>query len=70
MDMAKTHLKITGVEYRGAGKSDFEYNHQNACGYVRDIVTRNMEAVDCKICLREVDKADGIDNLSNYGGGH
>lgn len=50
--MPKTHLKITGVDARDCGQTEFEYTHQTACGYVRDNVTRNMDKVDCRLCLR------------------
>ncbi|OEE38252.1 hypothetical protein A1QO_02425 [Vibrio genomosp. F10 str. ZF-129] len=50
--MAKTHLKVSGVDARESGQTQFEYDHQTACGYVRDSVTRNMDHVDCKHCLR------------------
>ena len=49
--MAKIHLKTSGVDARGSGQTEFEYTHQTACGYVRDNVTTNMDAVDCKHCL-------------------
>ena len=48
----KTHLKIKGVDYRGRGQSNFEYEHQTACGYVRVDVTTNEDLVDCKHCLK------------------
>lgn len=50
--MAKTHLKVSGVDARSSGQTQFEYAHQTACGYVRDNVTRNMDHVDCSLCLR------------------
>ncbi|CAH1598981.1 hypothetical protein FWP33_18750 [Vibrio parahaemolyticus] len=50
--MAKTHLKITGVDARNSGQTQFEYTHQTACGYVRNQVTTNMDNVDCFYCLR------------------
>ncbi len=50
--MAKTHLKITGVDCRDRGQTQFEFTHQTACGYVRDNVTTNMDEVDCFYCLR------------------
>ncbi|WP_063661489.1 hypothetical protein [Aliivibrio fischeri] len=53
--MAKIHLKTTGVDARASGQTEFEYTHQTACGYVRDNVTTNMDAVDCKHCLRSKD---------------
>ncbi|MFU7504045.1 hypothetical protein ACA544_02585 [Vibrio cholerae] len=50
--MAKTHLKISGVDKRNSGQTQFEFEHQTACGYVRDNVTTNMDAADCFYCLR------------------
>jgi len=66
----KTHMKIKGVDARNQGQTEFEYTHQAACGYVRDNVTSNKLNVDCKLCLREIENSEGIDDLSNYGGGH
>lgn len=48
----KAHLKVLGADRRDSGQSDFDYEHQTACGYVRDNVTESMDAVDCKLCLR------------------
>ena len=53
--MAKTHLKVAGVDCRANGQTDYEYTHQTACGYVRDNVTEDMDAVDCFYCLRSKD---------------
>lgn len=50
--MKKVHLKINGVDCRDMGQTEYEYSHQAACGYVRDRVTTNGDAVDCKLCLR------------------
>ncbi|MDH0450897.1 hypothetical protein [Shewanella sp. GD04112] len=50
--MAKTHLKIIGVDRRSQGQSQFEHDHQTACGFVRVQVTSNMDQVDCLFCLR------------------
>ncbi|ATC60212.1 hypothetical protein [Vibrio anguillarum] len=50
--MAKTHLKVSGVDARESGQTQFEYDHQTACGYVRNSVTINMDDVDCQHCLR------------------
>ena len=52
--MIKTHLKVSGVDCRGQGQTDFEYEHQTACGYVRDDVTRDGDGVDCKLCLNSI----------------
>ena len=51
-DMGKTHLRVPGVDYRNMGQSEHEYTHQTACNYVRDNVTTNIDAVDCKLCLK------------------
>ena len=50
--MLKTHLKITGIDARDMGQTEYEYQHQTACGYVRGKVTRNSDRVDCKLCLK------------------
>ena len=50
--MSKTHLKIAGVDCRTQGQTEHEHSHQAACGYIRDNVTTNMDAVDCYYCLR------------------
>ncbi|MBT2909681.1 hypothetical protein PL84_03675 [Vibrio anguillarum] len=50
--MAKTHLKVKGIDARNSGQTQYEYEHQTACGYVRDNVTRDMDSVDCFYCLR------------------
>ena len=50
--VAKTHLKITGVDARDRGQTEFEYTHQTACSFVRDNVTDNEDSVDCFYCLR------------------
>ena len=50
--MAKTHYRVTDVDYREQGQTEYQYTHQTACGYVRDGVTRNGDLVDCKLCLR------------------
>ena len=48
----KMHYKISGVDCRNQGQSEYEYHHQTACGYVRENVTTNVDAVDCKLCLK------------------
>ena len=48
------HYKIAGVDARDRGQTEFEYTHQSACGYVRNNVTRDGDAVDCKSCLRSI----------------
>jgi hypothetical protein len=50
--MPKCHLKVTGVDARNHGQTEYEYNHQTACGYVRDNVTTNKVKVDCFYCKR------------------
>lgn len=56
--MTKTHLKITGVGCRDQGRTDFEYSHQTACGYVRDDVSDNGADVNCNYCLNSVQMVD------------
>ena len=68
--MAKTHFKVRGVDARRQGQTEYEFSHQAACGYVRANVTRSHGDVDCFYCLKEIDRSGGIDDLSNYGGGH
>ena len=50
--MAKTHYKIIGTDARNQGQTEFEYQNQTACGYVRDSVTDNPDQVDCELCWR------------------
>ena len=50
----KTHFKILGVDLRENGQSEYEYQHQTACGYVRKNVTKNGDLVDCKLCLQSL----------------
>lgn len=50
--MAKMHLKITGVDAKGNGQSQYEYDHQAACGYVRNNVTFSGGLVTCFYCLK------------------
>lgn len=52
--MNKTHYKVEGVDARNQGQTVFEYNHQTACGYVRENVTTNGDNVDCKWCLNSI----------------
>lgn len=58
--MPKTHFKILGVDRRSQGQTEHEFNHQTACGYVRGRITRNKHEVDCKLCLREIEKNEGV----------
>ncbi|MBD80276.1 MAG: hypothetical protein CL840_15280 [Crocinitomicaceae bacterium] len=50
--MSKVHLKVLGVDARHIGQSEFERNHQAACGYVRDNVTSDTNKVTCFYCKR------------------
>jgi hypothetical protein len=52
--MSKVHYKITGVDFRKNGQTEYEYIHQAACGYVRNEVTPNGDHVDCELCLRSI----------------
>lgn len=52
--MAKTHYKISGVDCRNQGQTEFEYSHQTACGYVRESVSANGDDVDCELCLKSI----------------
>ena len=53
--MLKTHYKVRGVDARTRGQSQYDYDHQTACGYVRDRVSEDGDSVDCKLCLRSED---------------
>lgn len=50
----KTHFKVDGVDCRGLGQSEYELNHQTACGYVREQVSKSGDEVDCKLCLNSI----------------
>jgi len=50
--MSKTHLKVSGVDCRNQGQTEYEYSHQTACGYIRQNVTRVTADVTCFYCLR------------------
>lgn len=50
--MSKAHLKVTRQASRHQTMSDFDFNHQSACGYIRDNATKNIEKVNCFYCLR------------------
>ncbi len=52
--MAKIHFKITGVDCRESGQTQHEYTHQAACGYVRDLVTKDADKVNCEWCLESI----------------
>jgi len=52
--MSKKHLKILGIDARDQGQTDFEYEHQAACGYVRENITRDGDEVECKLCLNSI----------------
>ena len=55
--MQKTHLRVVGDDCRNQGQTEHEYTHQTACGYVRESVTTNGDAVDCKLCLQSTHMA-------------
>lgn len=48
---AAIHLYKSHGDYRSAGQTQHEYTHSTACGYVRDNVTNEPEAVTCKHCI-------------------
>ena len=50
--MSKVHFKADGVDCRGSGQTQYEYDHQTACGYVRAKVTTDREKVTCFYCKR------------------
>jgi hypothetical protein len=49
--MSKVHLKVTGVDCRNIGQTEFEYLHQTSCGYVRKEVSAIEDEVTCFYCL-------------------
>lgn len=52
--MGKVHYKVRGVDARSMGQSQFEYDHQAACGYVRDNVTADENKVSCFYCKKKI----------------
>ena len=64
--LLKTHLRVTGVDARDSHQTEFEYSHQAKCGYVRDLVSLDIEDVTCKLCIREAAK-EGLKAENNYG---
>lgn len=59
--MAKVHLRVLGVDKRNEGQTDFEHQHQSACGYVRNNVTTKYFEVTCLYCKR----SEAYDTLKN-----
>ena len=51
------HLQVPGVDYRKHGQTNYEFEHQAACGYVRKYVTRDKKIVECKYCLNVMKKS-------------
>ena len=58
----KTHYKVKGVDCRGLGQSDDEYNNQSSCGFAGVTVTKTKREVDCKLCLRAIEAAECSDD--------
>lgn len=54
----KVHKNKLGSDFRGQGQTAYEYLHSTACGYVRDLTTRNNSEVTCKLCLGEIERAE------------
>ena len=50
--MAKVHFKVSGVDCRKSGQTQYEYEHQTACRYVRKNVTTETAKVTCFYCKR------------------
>ena len=48
----KTHLKCGDTAVLNACPDENTRNRQTACGYMRDDVTSNKDAVDCRLCLQ------------------
>jgi hypothetical protein len=49
-----THLYRSHGDHRSAGQTQHEYSHSTACGYVRNVVTRNPSEVTCTHCKRKM----------------
>lgn len=62
----KTHLRVRGVDCRDIGQTQFEYEHQTACGYVRDKITDDPNKVTCQECLKSDDYNDAVFHSSYY----
>ena len=54
LSKAKVHLKVSGVDARHQGQTQFEYDHQAACGYVRDLVSTKESQVTCFFCKKQI----------------
>jgi len=54
LSKAKVHLKTFGVDARNQGQTQFEYDHQAACGYVRNLVTKDKSKVTCLFCKKQI----------------
>lgn len=54
MRQKKTHLYRSHGDHRSAGQTQHEYTHSTACGYVRDVVTRDPAKVTCTHCKRKL----------------
>lgn len=50
----KVHLQHKALDCRDMGQTEFEYNNQSLCGYVRDIVSSSVSDVTCKLCLKKI----------------
>tara|TARA_B100002049_G_scaffold223617_1_gene194303 strand:+ start:10476 stop:10646 length:171 start_codon:yes stop_codon:yes gene_type:complete len=51
--MPKIHLKTVGIDARQQGQTEFEYENQTMCGYVRKNVTRDIKKVTCFFCRKK-----------------
>ena len=50
--MSKVHIRHRAVDYRHMSQTQYEYDHQTGCGYVRENVTYDGDFVTCKLCLK------------------
>lgn len=54
--MPKIHFNSKLFDARAQGQTEFEYNHQTLCGYVRDNVTTDREKVMCFYCNGQLNR--------------
>lgn len=54
---SKVHRYRSHGDHRAAGQTNYEFLHATACGFVRENVTTDDDAVTCKLCLHEIGTA-------------
>ncbi len=57
----RTHYKVLRADYRSSCQTQENYDSQAACGYGDVTVTKDKSKVDCKLCRKEISKAEAID---------